>query len=222
MSDHRVFAMGRNQPYGHQHFAANDWMAGQVDADRLDIFIDTTHEQRLPKSPMEGENLIEAVEEAYETEYETDYEVNVYERDVLDPGFYTDLLGRAVDGYTFITGEQSHADALSSVFPGFGRFGYEVSHWPREADRFEDYDDLHIVSSSTEIRQLIREEDEEWRDAVSDPVEEAIDEEYDAIRDAIVPEEEYDGSKYKDIITSNGQPYARLVALHDRFEGWRQ
>lgn len=214
-----VFTMGRNQPYGHQHFAANDWMAEQLDADHLDIFIDTTHEQRLPKSPMLGETIIEAVEASYEDFYDTSYTVEAHERDVLDPSFYTDLLERGFQGYTFITGEQTHAKTLEKAMPGLSwAFDYDVEHWPRDADRFEGYDQYEIVSSSTEIRQMIREDNEDWRDAVSDPVEDAIDDDYEAIRESIMPEEDYDGSKYKDILASNGQPWSSIVSLHDRFD----
>ncbi|MCJ7429430.1 MAG: hypothetical protein MUP66_03480 [Candidatus Nanohaloarchaeota archaeon QJJ-5] len=212
-----AFTMGRNQPYGHQHFAANDWMAEQIGADRLNLYIDTTHEERLPKSPIKGERMVEAVEQAYEDFYDVDYDVTISERDVLDTDFYTDLLGEALDGHTFVTGEPSHARTMERVFPGFDAFGYTVEHWDRTDQRFEDYD-YDIVSSSTEIRQLIRNDDDRWRDAVSDPIEDAIDAEYETIRETIVPAEEYNGSKYKDIIASNGQPWAGVVAVHDAVE----
>lgn len=61
----------------------------------------------------------------------------------------------------------------------------------------------HIIESSSEIRRDILNGGEEWRKAVSNPVEDAIDENYDEIVSVLEPEGEYSGSKYKDAIASN-------------------
>jgi nicotinamide mononucleotide adenylyltransferase len=216
MDEIRAFTMGRNQPYGHQHHAANDWMAQQIDADVLDIFIDDTHAERLPKSPLKGEELISAVERAYEEEYDTGYEVNVLPRDGLSPSFYAEALKKPLNGFTFLTREQSHAEGMEKALPAFKWFGYDVQHWPRDDSPFEK-SDRHIIESSTEIRQNILEGGDKWRSAVSSPVEDVIDENYEEIVSALEPEGEYSGSKYKDAIASNGRPWSTVVHLHGKY-----
>lgn len=214
MPEIRAFTMGRNQPYGHQHHAANDWMTRQVNADVLDIFIDDTHEERLPKSPMLGEELIPAVERAYEEEYDTDYDVNVLSRDGLSPSFYAEVMKKPLHGYSFLTREESHAEGMEKALPLFKWFGYEVEHWPRDRKPFQE-SEYPITESSTEIRQDILEGGDEWRDAVSNPVEDAIDGSYDEIVSVLEHRGEYSGSKYKDAIASNGVPWSSMVKIHD-------
>lgn len=195
-------------------------MARKVGADQLDIFVDATHAERLPKSPMLPENLIDAIESSYEEFYETEYEVNILPRDGLSPGSMSEALKRRHSGYTFVTRENTHAERME-ILKNFPTFDFDISSWDRDDTVFED-SELDFIESSTDIRQSILNSEDDWRKAVSDPVEDAIDENYDEILSALEPKDEYPGEeyrgKYKDAIASKGPFWRGIVQVCELLE----
>lgn len=212
----KAFAMGRYQPYSHRHHEANLFMANQINAEVLEIWVDTTHDERLPTSPMIGENIREAVEKAYDDFYETGLKVEVKSRDALGPAFYLDVIKRARNGHTFVTGEETHARRMSRLKPFFHRSGYQVGCWAEDEKIFRN-SDFHMMGSATDIRKDISRGDGpsmEWRKSVSDPVEDAIDENYSKIVRTLESKDKYYGSKYRDIIASRGGFYRAFTDIH--------
>lgn len=180
MAEDILVTRGRYQPFGHHHAAVFDYFMEKHGADELNVVTEGLSSDRMPTSPFYGDEVAEMIESSFEEDYNVDYDVNV----VNQESFFDDkVFGVLEDRPTYFTREHSHArvfEALKSVYGAafWNDVGIsEVDYEPREdKGPFESFD-RPVETSSTNIREMIDEKDnEEWRKYVSDSVEDLVDE----------------------------------------------
>ena len=206
MDEDVLVTRGRYQPFGHHHAAVVDYFAEKHDADTVYIFADDTHGDRLPTSPALGGEVADMIEASYEEDYDTDFDVEAFAHDGLNPLEYSDIVSVLDEDPVFFTREKDFARNAERGAQVLGFLGYDmdVDYEPRSDETpFEEFG-RPVETSSTSIRQGILNGDE-WRDYVSDPVEDFVDEN-DGFRDALLPEEDQDPSKHVGLVTSRLTP----------------
>lgn len=200
MGNESLVTRGRYQPFGNHHFAVSDYFMDKHDADELNIVTEGLSGERTPTSPFYGDEVAEMIGAAFDQDYDVDYEVNVVcQNEVFDDNVFALL----EDDPVYFTREDSHAKAF-----GFLELLYDLAFWNDSSIEDVDYEprtdmtpfervDLPVETSSTSIREMIDQSDDDWRKHVSDPVEDMIDEKDEARR--VMGEEPEDG-KYVSIV----------------------
>jgi nicotinamide mononucleotide adenylyltransferase len=193
---------GRYQPFGNHHAAVFNYFADKDDADTVYVFADDTHGERLPTSPATGEEVAEMIEASYENDYEVDFDVEAVPHDGLNPLSYSGPLSVLGEDPVFFTREEEFAEKAKTWSDVLSYLGVDmdVDYEPREDHTpFERFPG-EVETSSTNIRQSILNGDE-WRAYVSDSVEDFVNES-DEFQEALVPEEDQNPSKHKDLVKS--------------------
>lgn len=200
MGEEALVTRGRYQPFGNHHAAVFNYFADKHDADTVYVFADDTHGERLPTSPATGEEVAEMIEASYDEDYDVDFNVEAIEHDGLSPMEYSEVFSVLDEDPVFFTREQEfarNAERGSTLLEVMG-YSMDVDYEPREDHTpFERFPD-EVETSSTSIRQGILNGDE-WRNYVSDSVEDFVDEN-ENFREALVPEDEQDPSKHVGIL----------------------
>ena len=178
---------GRYQPFGHHHAAVIDYFMHRHDADELNVVTEGLSKERTPTSPFYGDETAGSIRQAFQKDYEVGYEVNTAnQEEVLDDDVFSVLSGDPV----YFTREESHAHAFNLM-----KVVYDVAFWNDLSIADVDYEprddptpferfDKPVETSSTNIRQMIDERNDEWRRYVPDSVEDLVDEK-DEARDTI-------------------------------------
>lgn len=191
---------GRYQPFGNHHAAVFDYFMAKHGVDKLYVLTEGLSSRRTPTSPFRGDEVAEMIEDSFEEDYDVDYEVEVVNHDDIFDKEVFDIFEEEV---AYFTRERSHA----AVF-AFLKAVYDLAFWsnrslggvyyePRgDMTPFERFD-RPVETSSTRIREMIKEGNDEWRSYVSDTVENFIDEN-DEAREAIGRDPE--SGKYVGII----------------------
>lgn len=199
MSQELLVARGRYQPFGHHHAAVIDYFMDKHDADELNVVTEGLSKERTPTSPFYGYETAGSIKKAFEEDYNVKYDVDIInQEEVFDDDVFNVLSGDPI----YFTREESHAYALNLMKVvcdvafwndlSIADVDYEPREDPTPFERF----DKPVETSSTNIRQMIDEGNDEWRRYVPDSVEDLVDEK-DKARDIIG--ESPNNGKYADI-----------------------
>jgi|APHM01.1.fsa_nt_gi hypothetical protein len=149
------------------------------DADELNVVTEGLSEERTPTSPFYGHEVAESIEQAFEDDYDVPYDVNtVNQQEALDDDVFSVL----TDNPIYFTREKSHARAFNGM-----KAVYDLAFWNNLSIESVDYEpredltpferfDMPFETSSTKIRAMIDNENDEWRRYVSNSVEDLVDE----------------------------------------------
>lgn len=200
MEEDVLVTRGRYQPFGNHHAAVFDHFMDKHGADELNVVTEGLSSERMPSSPFYGEEVAEMIDKAFEQDYDVDYDVNAVSQEEV---FDDEVFGILEDDPVYFTRERSHARAFTAM-----KHFYDAAFWNDLGIRFVDYEprsdmtpfekfDRPVETSSTNIREMIDEEDDEWRNYVSSSVEDFVDETWEARE---VMGDEPESGKYTGIV----------------------
>lgn len=201
-----VYTLGRFQPYANHHHAAIDYLtqAFEEDVDRVYVgILRTPQDSRSPSNPFTDEEVREMIEKGYQEDYaDSSYEVETFVFGGNPLNHRREIESVVGEDTTFLTREERWKktgdilEMLEAVMP-FKNRDIDSVHFPRDhsyVERIAEENGYEVTSTATEIRELIAEEDDEWRRYVSSSIEDVMDEEFEEAKEVL--HEEGRGSQF--------------------------